>query len=112
MARLVGKTPDEVIGRRCYELVHGTSLRMDDCPVTRMLQSRHREQLDIPLGERWFHVTADPMLDEQGRLAGGIHVMRDVTEQKRADEELHRREAELAHMSRVQDLGEMAATLA
>ena len=39
-------------------------------------------------------------------------VVVDITERKRAEEELHRREAELAHVSRVATLGELAASIA
>jgi len=40
-----------------------------------------------------------------------LHV-RDISELRRAQEDLRRRETELAHMARVHDLGEMAASLA
>jgi PAS domain S-box-containing protein len=39
-------------------------------------------------------------------------VIVDITERKRAEEELHRREAELAHVSRVTTMGELAASIA
>ena len=49
------------------------------------------------------------------QFAGGpallLHV-RDISELKRAQEDLRRRETELARMARVHDLGEIAATLA
>jgi PAS domain S-box-containing protein len=40
-----------------------------------------------PGGKVWLEVTARPMKDAQGKLCGGVAVMRDVTERKHAEQE-------------------------
>jgi len=58
----------EMIGKRCCEIVHGTAAPIPDCPFHRMRTSLQRERLEMQVGERWFAVTTDPILDEAGRV--------------------------------------------
>jgi len=49
------------------------------------------------LGERglWLHFTAAPLHDASGRINGAIETIRDISEQKFADEALHAAQADL-----------------
>ncbi len=42
----------------------------------------------MPVGERWFEITASPLLDARSNLLGRVVVLRDSTERKRAEDEL------------------------
>lgn len=55
-------------------------------------------ELRYPLAqkERIITVTASPVEDEQGHLLGRLLVLRDLTEQRRADEAIRRRAQELS----------------
>jgi PAS domain S-box-containing protein len=85
MAELVGKPFSEIIGRHCWELVHGTAGPIAGCPLGRMKQSRHRETLTLPFGDRWLHVIVDPILDEAGEVAGAVHIIADITANRAAE---------------------------
>jgi PAS domain S-box-containing protein/putative nucleotidyltransferase with HDIG domain len=85
MADLAGKPFPEIIGRRCWEVVHGTIGPIDDCPMVRMLQSHQREESVLREGESWLKVTVDPILDEAGNLTGAVHLIADITLLKRAE---------------------------
>ena len=74
---------ERVIGKKCHELMHDSSCFLRDCPMQRMIQSKHRESLELREGDQWFHVTTDPVLDEKGELIGAVHIVRDINEQKR-----------------------------
>ena len=87
MVELVGRPAGEIIGKTCYEVVHGTSEPPDWCPFQRMLKSRRKETADMMLKGRWFNVAVDP-LQENGRLLGGVHILADITERKRAEKAL------------------------
>ena len=50
--------------------------------------------------------------DDEGKLARTVSTLQDITERKRVEDEMHRYQAELAHVSRLNMLGEMAAGLA
>ena len=88
MADLVGKPLSEIIGRRCWEVVHGTIGPIDDCPMVRMRQSRQREESVLPVGESWLKVVVDPILDQAGNLTGAVHLIADITQLKRAEAEV------------------------
>lgn len=85
---LVEKPAAEVEGRHCWELVHGRAAPIPECPVARMWQSRRRETLELALGDRWFLVSADPIMDEAGAVTGGVHILNDITVRKQAERDL------------------------
>jgi PAS domain S-box-containing protein len=64
---------------------------------------------------RWFLARAVPLLDERGKILKWHGMVTDIEDRKRAEQEresLRRLEADLAHMSRVIGMGELAASLA
>ncbi len=87
MLEFLKKPASQVIGRRCYKLFHAASPPLE-CPFSRMIRSMQRETMDLTLGERRCRVIVDPILGPQGELSGAVHVVHDVTEQKRMEETL------------------------
>jgi signal transduction histidine kinase len=59
--------------------------------------------------ERWLHLLAEPLRRADG---GAVITLVDVTDRKRAELEAGRLRGELAHVSRISTLGELAASLA
>jgi PAS domain S-box-containing protein len=57
-------------------------------------------------------LTISPMKDAAGRIVGASKLARDITERKRAEEDLRQAQADLAYMSRVTTMGELTASLA
>ncbi|RLC32590.1 MAG: hypothetical protein DRH37_00140, partial [Deltaproteobacteria bacterium] len=86
--QLFGKPRQEVIGRRCWEIIHGTSGPIPECPILRAKQNLTRESIEHPMGGRWFQVTVDPIVDEESGYAGAVHIVSDITDRKRAEEKL------------------------
>jgi PAS domain S-box-containing protein len=85
----------EMLGQRCWAIVHGTAEPHPSCPFVRARQSGHRETMELQVGGRWLEVTVDPILDATGQYSGAVHIVSDITERKRAEEALRNSEAQL-----------------
>jgi PAS domain S-box-containing protein len=118
--RLFGQPAREIVGSDVRGLWVRVGVNREDLPFTRMLGSRRRESADLRLDDRWFHVTADPMLDGRGALLGAVYVVTDVSDRKDAEEErarlLHgereaRQEAEAANRAKDEFLATLSHEL-
>jgi two-component system sensor histidine kinase/response regulator len=91
MAQRLGTTPQQCVGLPCYQVVHGTDAPPPFCPHAQTLRDLrfHTQELHEDRLGGDFLVTTTPLIDEQGKLRGAVHVARDVTEQKRAEDALH-----------------------
>jgi two-component system NtrC family sensor kinase len=86
LASLAGKDPDELVGKHCYEVVHGLKEPVFDCPHREMLKTKKavtREQYS-PSIDKYFLVTSSPIF-EGDELKGSIHFMKDITESKKME---------------------------
>ncbi|MFA5181640.1 MAG: PAS domain-containing protein [Syntrophales bacterium] len=93
MADRLGMAPDQCIGARCYEVIHGLSQPPEFCPhaLTCRDGGEHVAEVhDAVLGGD-FLVSTTPLCDERDRLVGSIHVARNITERKRMEEELRQK---------------------
>lgn len=75
----------EVVGRHCWEIVHGATQPPPQCPIVRVKATLRRESIELPMDGRWFLVTVDPILDAAGRYAGAVHIISDMTARKQAE---------------------------
>ncbi|MGB9939102.1 PAS domain S-box protein [Methanosarcina sp.] len=90
MAARLGVTPEECAGLVCYRVVHGTDSPPCSCPHRQMLENgleHTREVHEDSLGGD-FIVSVSPLHDSEGKLTGCIHIARDITKRKRAEEAL------------------------
>jgi len=47
-----------------------------------------RESMDLQIGDSWFKITVDPILDKSGEFNGAVHIISDITEKKNLEIEL------------------------
>ncbi len=88
MACLFPEYGGDFIGKFCWEVIHKTNEPFYDCPVVKMIKSLQRETSVQKHNGKWVHVSADPIFDTENKLAGAIHIIRDITEIKQFEEEL------------------------
>ncbi len=93
--KLTGSPDDEVIGRRVTDLgfpeEHGQRYLEDDLRVLRTGEAmvNREEPFNFPDGKSgWFLTSKFPLCDTGGRVLGLIVIARDITEMKRAADEL------------------------
>jgi PAS domain S-box-containing protein len=71
-----------VVGRRCWEVVHGAREPVPDCLFSKMCLSGCRESAELQVGSRWYNCTVDPIFDRRHRVSGAVHVLWDITGRK------------------------------
>ena len=93
----LGVSAHETIGTPCYKCVHGTTSAPSYCPHTLTLFDGKQHIAEIHedrLGGD-FIVSNTPMFDNMGNLIGSVHVARDITGRKKAEEDMILAEKEL-----------------
>jgi len=103
MARLLGREKSALTGSDCTTLFG--SLPVERQPFLQALRSRRRENQELEAGGRRLHVVVDPIFEGDGRPAGAVHIVSDVTENRLLEEQF--REAQ-----KLETVGTLAAGVA
>ncbi|MFA0888355.1 MAG: HD domain-containing phosphohydrolase [Synergistales bacterium] len=95
-SKLFGVDKDEFIaGRNCREVRKEIVHEAHACPLEAARREKTRAGTTVPLGDKWVKVTIDPILDSAEKIRGFIHIMSDITEMKKAQEQLAQNEREI-----------------
>ena len=113
-AARLGLTPEQVIGRTVVEVLGPQVAEAIRPYVERALAGealRYETEVVYPqIGRRYLHCAYTPAVDAEGRAAGWVAAITDLTERHRLEEELRRSEESLKEADRRKD--EFLATLA
>ncbi len=103
----LGLPASEIVGKKCYEVFHGTHEPYAMCPHHKTVETKkaYIEELDDPYLKGTFLTSSSPIFDLNGEFIGSVHVVRDITELKNLQEKLVMAEKMAA-------LGEVAAKVA
>ncbi len=85
MARFLKKPYEEIIGENCCELIHGSSEPIKKCPFRRMLLTRRSETTNFQIGKSWVNIKVEPLIDNDGKITGAVHVISDITKHRQAN---------------------------
>ncbi|MCX6360173.1 MAG: response regulator [Armatimonadetes bacterium] len=107
-----GQPCERMLGLHCWEIAHGTTAPVCECPALRAFRTMQRESIEMPIGDRWVDVTVDPFQNADGLCAGAVHTVRDITERKEADAERERLLGQLAQAQRTEAVGRLAGGVA
>jgi two-component system, cell cycle sensor histidine kinase and response regulator CckA len=114
MADRLGITPQEAIGRPCYEYIHETDGPPEFCPHNLLIRDGLEHTIDaslIMLGG-WFTLTVSPLRNADGALVGCVQVARDITERNQAEEEKKRLQGQLLQAQKMEAIGSLAGGIA
>jgi PAS domain S-box-containing protein len=87
--KLIGKSEKDVVGKKCYEVLHRLNAPTEGCPLKKSLRTKKAESTDLfeeHFG-RHFSISSSPIIDEKGKIVRFIDLMRDITERKQVEAE-------------------------
>jgi len=82
--------PEEIIGKRCFEVFHGLDHPWPSCPTVKTQGDfiPHAEEVDDPHIGVPLMVTVSPIFNTKGEFIGSVHVARDISERKKVEKAL------------------------
>lgn len=117
--KLLGYTPKELVGKKHFYDLFVPSVREEMKAAALQVFANRQTFRDFPnsnvskSGEIvHLETSGSPVLDPAGNLVGYRGADMDVTARKQSEEELEQHRNQLAHLSRVSMLGELAGSLA
>jgi PAS domain S-box-containing protein len=107
VCRRLGKPAEEIIGKKCFEVIHGTEEPWHNCPHQKTVETKMSlvQEVEDPFLGGTFITSSSPIFDIAGEFIGTVNVVSDVTELKTLRERLIKTE-------RMAALGEVAAKVA
>lgn len=77
--------PEECIGKKCYELVHGMKRSHSSCPCIQITLTKKPTTVEFfePHLGRHLEISASPLFNDNGDISGSVHIMKDITERKK-----------------------------
>ena len=90
LARRLKTIPQKVIGRYCSEIYDPTESSLGPCRHTGALKSESLlvEEVSLPRMEGVFQISVSPWYDKNNRIAGSIHVAKDISNEKLLQQQL------------------------
>jgi rsbT co-antagonist protein RsbR len=100
---LLNRELDDVVGKKCYELFESEDCHTDQCRCKQAMESGSTavgETVSHGLGDMDIKYFGTPFRDENGEIAGCVETIFDITEIKRAGEELRRAQEKVIQAAR------------
>lgn len=94
MAERSGLTTKELVGRNCYEVIHGKNFIPDNCLHADLKNCATTQTTEIVMEalNGTFQVTLSPLFNSEGQRTATVHIARDITEKVRIEKALQESE--------------------
>ncbi len=88
------KSPEEMIGRKCYEIWDDRGTPCDRCPTVKAFRSKKAEQtISYSIDGRIWQEKGEPVFDERGKIIGVLEIAHDITDKAKTEEALRKNES-------------------
>lgn len=108
----LGLSQEEIIGKKCYELVHNTNSPIAVCPCKKTLNTGEPDIGEFEQDGRYYMLYAWPIRDQSGNISSFVHIIKDITERKRMLAEKETLEAQLHQSQKLESVGTLASGVA
>ncbi|MHC4743281.1 MAG: PAS domain S-box protein, partial [Planctomycetota bacterium] len=113
---IFGYSPDDMIGEHWTKFYTGDARKVIESQFAgrkKGLAKPYEVAISREDGrEVHLLISPQPIFDEEGDFKGSLSILTDITDRKKAEEKARRHQSELAHVWRVNTMGEMASGLA
>ncbi len=110
---MLGITPDDIDGKKCYEFI-GRTVPCAKCATSTVYKTLKPARIEKYMSDWgvWLEVRAYPILDKSGKLVKVIEHLRDITMAKEADSRSRKLEEQIKITQKLESLGVMAGGIA
>ena len=107
VADMLGLPFLQIIGKPCWEVIHGTSEPCLECPHQRSRESGQMERGDLeePRWKKAFDALCTPLRGPDGTVRGSVIALRDITERRQLA-------SQLAQVQKLEAIGRLAGGIA
>lgn len=99
--KMTGKTEEQLIGKKCFEILHKKDSFPEECPLEKLYSSGGMEigEMEVEALEGTYLVSCTPVFNDEGVLEKVIHIATDITERKQTERNVQEYQKQLKQMS-------------
>jgi two-component system, cell cycle sensor histidine kinase and response regulator CckA len=110
--KMIERTGRNAVGEPCFSALHDLEAICPWCVNERVFKGESvRWEVKSPKDDRWYYVANSPIYNEDGTISKQA-MIRDITEQKQAEEERRALEQQFHHAQKLESLGVLAGGIA
>lgn len=114
VVEILGKPYEELLGSKCYQSLCALDAPPEYCPHVKLLQDKKSHRVEMYQEHLGGHceVIVRPYYTPDGTLLGSVHIVRNINDQKKAEQEKEKAQSQLLHAQKLESVGQLAAGIA
>lgn len=111
---MLGLDMQDILSHKCFRSYHGSDEQPINCPSCQTAKTGIESTTEIyePHLGKYLEIKALPRFDEAGDLRGIVHVVRDITDKRKAEEQQEKLQSQLIQMQKMETVGRLAGGVA